>query len=239
MFVQPVVFAQRTLLIGVIETMGYPLNQFDKRNQLTGGLLKDVGDVIAMELGAKPSYLPLPRKRIDQWLKSGNIDVVCYTSPKWTEKPESFHWSMTILPQIERVVTRHGADVPVATDDFLGKRISLQLGFHYDSIQPLFDTGKAIRINETNVYLMFKAVEGGATDALISSEGEIEGYFKNQPDRRKLFEVAKSVFSREDTSCAISRKSSWSKSEIDKAIATAEKRGEFARMAKRYGMLTR
>ncbi len=228
--------AQKPIRIGIFETMGYPFNQFDAKNHLSGGLLKDVGDSISMQLGATPSYFPLPRKRVDQWLESGKIDVVCYTNPKWTDSPERFSWSTTILPQIERVVTRSGLAAPVAKDDFLDKRISLQLGFHYESIQPLFDSGKAIRLNETNLGLMFKAVEVGVADALISSEGEIEGYFKEHPEKRQIFEISKSIFSNEETSCAISKKSSWNKAAIDKAIWTLERRGEFARVAKSYGM---
>jgi ABC-type amino acid transport substrate-binding protein len=76
-------------------------------------------------------------------------------------------------------------------------------------------------------------------DMLITSEGEIEGYFNDNPNARNEFEVSRSAYSITPTHCAIGRASRLSVAELDKAINRLLASGELERMAKRYGMSAR
>jgi ABC-type amino acid transport substrate-binding protein len=224
----------------VVGSMAYPFEVFDAQGQMTGGLLKELGDQLARELGASPEYLRLPRRRTEPALAAGEVDIYCFQSPEWFDNPQKFLWSIPNLKQIERVLARKGNPLPARIpDDFVGKRVSARLGYHYASIQPLFDAGKAWRMDETQNAFMFKAVETGLTDLLITSDGEIEGHFKNNPQARQNFAIAPQSFSVVATQCAVSPKSNWSLTKINQGLAAMMKRGDMDRMTRHYGLSMR
>lgn len=226
-----------TILVG---SMSYPFEVFGENDQLTGGLLKELGEKLAHELGSKPDFMRLPRRRFEPALIAGEADLYCYGSPNWSDNPKALLWSMANLTQIERVLVPIAKPAPQRIpDDFVGKRVSVRLGYHYDAIQPLFDAGKAYRIDESQTAFLFKAVDTGFTDMLITSEGEIEGYFQTNPQARKRFTAAAKPFSVVHTQCAVSPKSRWSLDQINQALTTLIKRGDIERMSKRYGLSMR
>lgn len=221
----------------VVGSMSFPFEVFNEQGELTGGLLKELSEKLGLELGTRVEFVRLPRRRIESALIAGEADLVCYNSPAWAENPKALLWSIPTLKQIERVLVRKANPLPTRIpDDFVGKRVSVRLGYHYASIQPLFDASKATRVDETQVNFMFKAVATGLTDMLISSDGEIEGYFQSNPQARKEFATAATPFSVVATQCAVSPKSHWSLQKIDKALGSMMKRGEFDRMTKHYGL---
>lgn len=224
----------------VVGTMSYPFEAFDANGQLTGGLFKDFAEQLARELGTSADFVRLPRRRVEPSLIAGETDLSCYDSPDWSENPKLLLWSIPTLKQVERVLVLKAKQPPKKIpDDFVGQRVSTRLGYHYAAIQPLFDAGQAYRIDETKTAFMIKAVETGYTDMLISSEGEIEGYFQAQPEARKRFAISAQPFSTVPTRCAVSPKSRWSLEKIDKALATMLKRGDMDRMSRHYGLSMR
>jgi len=224
----------------VVGTMSYPFEVFDAQGQMSGGLLKELGDQLARELGTQPDYLRLPRRRVEPTLLAGEADIYCFDSPEWSENPKVLLWSIPSLKQIERVLVPTNKPLPTRIpDDFVGQRVSVRLGYHYASIQPLFDAGKASRMDETQTAFMFKAVETGHTDMLITSDGEIEGYFQSNPLARKKFAIASKPFSVVATQCAVSPKSRWSLEKVNKGLSSMLKRGEMDRMTKHYGLSMR
>jgi ABC-type amino acid transport substrate-binding protein len=200
--------AGEPLRYGVFESMSYPMVIHDGSNAVRGGLIVELGAALARELGTDLQTQPLPRKRIDAAVQSGEVDLVCYWSPEWTEQADKVLWTIKSLPQVERIVTRPGGMPPAVALKYLeGKTIAAQLGFHYPSLQPWFDSGKVKRKDETRVETMFRSLELGVSDVLVTSEAEIQGYFKNFPQTQAQFEVSPFVFSKVSTQCGLSPKS--------------------------------
>lgn len=235
-------FAQQPppLRYGVFESMGYPFFVAGSGNTPHTGLLIELGDAIARQLNMGVVAVPLPRRRAEPGLIQGQIEMLCYFSPSWAEQPEKMAWSIAMLPQIERVVAPKGGRMGNAPQwEFEGKRVALQLGYHYPVLQHLIDHGKTVRVDQSKVALQFRSLEIKMADLLITSEGEIEGYFNENPSARSEFEVSRSAFSVTPTHCAIGRPSRLSVAEIDKAITRLQSSGDLERMAKRYGMSAR
>lgn len=221
----------------VVGTMSYPFEEFDAGGRLTGGLLKEMGERLAQQLGTQADFVRLPRRRVEPALLAGEVDITCYSSPQWSADPDTLLWSVPSLAQVERVMVLKGQPVPENIPaDFVGKRVSVRLGYHYGAIQPLFDAGKATRLNETQTPFMVKAVETGLADLLISSEGEIEGYFRTKPQARSRFTIASRPFSVVQTQCAVSPKSRWSLKKINEVLLSMIKRGEMDRLSRSYGL---
>lgn len=229
--------AAHELRYGLAESMGYPYLLYDQSGAINGGLLYDIGRRIAREANAKLVVVPIARQRVDSYLLSGEVDIVCFHSPQWSEVANQLTWSIPNLPQVERVVTLKGnvltGDI---NKDFAGKKVSTQLGYHYSSLQGLIDSGQLKRVDDVKVNLLFKSLELKLTDMLISSEGEIQGYLHERPNASEQYEISKTAFTITPTQCAISPRSRFTKTEIDRALARLLKRGDFDAMAKLYGL---
>ncbi|MES2582296.1 MAG: transporter substrate-binding domain-containing protein [Pseudomonadota bacterium] len=235
-------FAQQPqpLRYGVFESMGYPFFVAGSAGTSHTGLLIELGEAIARQLNMGLVAVPLPRRRAEPGLIQGQIEMLCYFSPTWSEHPDKLAWSSAMLPQVERVVAPKGGRMGNAPNwEFEGKRVALQLGYHYPDLQRLVDRGKAVRVDQSKVALQFRSLEIKMADLLITSEGEIEGYFNDNPNARSEFDVSRTAFSVTPTHCAIGRHSRLSVAEIDKAIARLQSSGDMDRMAKRYGMSAR
>jgi len=223
-----------------VGTLSYPLETTGASGRITGGLLKDMGDGLAAELGATIEYVSQSRRRIDANLLSGALDIACYSHPDWWDGPKPALWTIPTVPQIERIVRLKSDQVmPTVPVGLEGKRVAVHTGYHFPAIQHLFDSGKAMRLDESQVPLLFKALETGLADVLITSEAEIRGYLDENPEKRALFDVSREPFSIVPTQCAVSPKSRWSLAAINKALAAMLARGDFDRMTARYGMAMR
>jgi polar amino acid transport system substrate-binding protein len=147
------------LRYGVFESMGYPFFVAGTGNTPHSGLLIELGDAIPRQLNMGMVAVPLPRRRAEPGLIQGQIEMLCYFSPSWAEHPDKLAWSTAMLPQVERVVAPKGSRVGSAPHwEFEGKRVALQLGYHYPSLQPLVDTGKAVRVDQSKVALQFRSL---------------------------------------------------------------------------------
>jgi len=234
----PCARAQPPLKMAHTAGMGYPLVTMQGQ-RVTGGLLKELADLVAARLGSTARHLLFSRRRIEQAVAQGEADIMCYSSPTWSPKAVGA-WTRHLLPQVERAVTLAEQPVPQkAPDDFVGKRVTVMLGYHFAPIQPLFDSGEAQRLDDTRIDNLFRRVRLGMADVLIVSEAEIEGYFRNAPSERARYAIGKVPFSVVQTQCLVSPHSPWSVAAINGALAELEQAGEIERLARRYGMSVR
>ncbi len=217
---------------------GYPLVTLDG-NRVNGGLLRDLGELIALRLGTRAQHVLMPRGRMEKAIEVGEAHIVCYSSPGWSSGAVG-NWTRHVLPQIERAVTLAENAPPQKTpDDFIGKRMAVMTGYHFAPIQPLFERGETQRVNDTKVENLFQRVKHGQADALIASEAEIEGYFKQRPKERARYAIGRLPFTVVQTQCLVSPRSPWSVAAINTALAEMEQAGEIERLARRYGMSVR
>ncbi len=104
-------------------------------NQLTGGILKELGDAIGAKLHRKVIYVALPRKRLESELEKGKVDAVCYYRPEWL--PMKLNWSAPVIPNEILLVIRHGVPTPNKLQDIEGKSIGTVLGYKYPELAEL------------------------------------------------------------------------------------------------------
>lgn len=232
--------AAEPLRYGVLDSMSYPLVVRDDKGMVTGGLLSDLGRAVAREMGTTLRQVPQSRRRMEAAVQSGQVDFTCYVSPQWLDEPHAVQWSVESLLQVERIVTLRGRMMPALTlEELEGKRVATQLGYRYPGLDAWFNSGKVKRVDETRVPLLFKSLEVGTSDALVTSEDEIEGFYFTQPSAREKFEVSAYVVSKVATQCAVSKHSRYPLTAYDKALSALIKRGEIGRMAAAYRLSAR
>jgi len=218
------------------EAMAYPLLTVSGPNKLSGGFLKDLGDLIAAELGTTAQHQLVSRRRMQATVMGGGADIACYFSPLWLPGTGD-NWTVAVVPQVERVVSLSAAPLNYESDqDLQGRRIAVLLGYQFPQLQAAFETGLVTRLDESQVDLLFRRLRLGMADALITSEVEIAGYFKRYPQERERFHISSRSFSITDTQCLVSPASAWRLAAINEALHRLIKSGTVARLAQRYGM---
>lgn len=236
----PTLHAAPPLRVAQLETLRYPLLEVDAQGKVSGGLLKTLGDRIAEKLGTAAQHSLWSRRRTESAVLAGEADIACYLSPIWSDVARDGQWTIPVLPQIERVVAAHGRQLPrQVPQDFKGLRVAIMLGYHYQSIQGLFDAREAQPVEDTRVDNLFRLVLTDRADVLITSEAEIEGQFRQFPAQRERFDVSKQAFTTVDTQCLVSPKSPWSLAQINAALKALVASGEIGRLAAQYGLSMR
>lgn len=224
------------LRVAHTEAMAYPLLSITPPNRLSGGFLKELGDLIATELGTEAQHLLVARRRMEGTVMGGEADIACYYSPLWIPVARE-HWTLPVVPQVERVVSLAAQPLPFdSLADLQGKRIAVLLGYQFPQLQAAFESGQVTRLDERQVELLFRRLRLGMADALITSEVEIAGYFKRFPEERERFHISSRSFSVTDTQCLVSPSSPWRLAAINEALNRLIQRGTVARLAQRYGM---
>ncbi|MEN3813019.1 ABC transporter substrate-binding protein, partial [Chromobacterium piscinae] len=66
------------LRIGVSDTDAAPIAVLSEDgNALTGGLARDLGALLADEMGMKPQFALLARRRVEPSIETGKVDIIC------------------------------------------------------------------------------------------------------------------------------------------------------------------
>jgi polar amino acid transport system substrate-binding protein len=85
-----------------------PLAKFSK-DKLTGGIIKDMGDVIARRMGRKARYVSIPGDQVGAALNRGAADGLCYVRPGWIDG--EFNWSPAFMADGEVIAAVSSAPV--------------------------------------------------------------------------------------------------------------------------------
>lgn len=231
-------WASPLLRVAQPETATYPLLLIDATGHASGGVLKELGDKLAERLGTSAQHLIFSRRRLEDSVELGAADISCYLSPSWSDHyAKTGLWSIATLPQIERLVVPASKAIPrIIPEDFVGKRVAVIFGYHYPRIQPLFDEGKAERVDVNRVGQLFRLLEQGSADVLISSEAEISSYLNANPVDKARFTVGSTAFTTVETQCLVSPRSPWSLGRINAVLEGMNADGTLRRLTERYGM---
>ncbi len=232
----PALAQEVPLRVAQTASITYPLLT-ERAGRVNGGFLYELGERLAAQMGTRAEHLLLARRRVEPAILSGLAHIACYSSPQWSPQIPPQAWSVPVLPQIEWVLGPVGQGTPGHTPEALaGRRVAVLLGYQFPSLQPLFDAGRLLRVNDTRADNLFRLVRRGLADVLILSEAEIEGRFKKEPEERAQFSRSAQPYSVVQTHCMVSPHSPWSLAQVDAALTTLLARGEIARLAARYGM---
>ncbi len=109
-----------------------PFAQFHE-GQLSGGILKDLGEAIAHRMGRNARFVSIPSKRVGLVLSQGEADVVCYVLPGWIEG--DFIWSQPFIPNSGAIVALADAPPINTLKDLSGQRVGTVLGYRYPHLE--------------------------------------------------------------------------------------------------------
>ncbi|NQZ31422.1 MAG: hypothetical protein HRU06_09095 [Oceanospirillaceae bacterium] len=146
----------------------YDFPPFIINTSLKTGLVYDLARLLSDQSQGKLQFnaLYLPRKRLDQKLKSQAVGVVAFVSPLWFKG--SYLWSPKLLLGRNEVISLTSQELEYTTPESLKNlHFTGLLGHKYPGIDKLVRAGRVKRSNVLNVKTALKTLLKGRTDAIL------------------------------------------------------------------------
>jgi|GEM_PF-702977 len=227
--------ASGTLKIGVSDSDAPPIVILTPDNQaLASGLIKELGDALAAELDMKPQYVVIARKRVENTIETGKVNIVCNANPEWYGNASRLGWTHEFYPQIERVLSLKDVPDIHQAEDMGGKRIGTIRGYSYPTLEHLWAGGRTSRVDEPRLELLVKSLQKHLTDIAISSELELAWWAKTNPQEAKLFKQHPMTVTYMPTMCAVAPNSPISVGRLDQGIDAMRRSGKLKNILKSY-----
>lgn len=204
-----------------------------EREQLTGGIIFDIGNAVAARLGTTATFLDVPRARYEAQLRGGRIDVTCMTNPKWLRDPATLGWSPPLFEENDIIVQQSGRSPWDAVDDLHGQRIGTIYSFVYPSLENLFASGRVLRDDATTLDGNMRRLVLRRIDGVVDSEIAIRWWIREN-DLRGQFTVARVPVSTHDIHCAISPLTRAGVANVRAAFTALKDDGAIERILMRY-----
>ncbi|MCG8609955.1 MAG: transporter substrate-binding domain-containing protein, partial [Pseudomonadales bacterium] len=148
---------------------GKPYNQY-QNGQLSGGLVYEVARKITERANFSPAFLELPPLRVTEFLKRGEVQMVCFYNAKWTPEPEAFLWGPPLATYREFFIVRAG-DALNDHAQLRGKTIATHQGYFYsDQLMTFFKSGVARRVEHTDTAHLYQLLALNRVDAIVDNE---------------------------------------------------------------------
>lgn len=216
-------------------TKAHPPFVFRDGNQLSGGIIKDLGDALASSLGRTAAYVELPSKRIEPYLISGKLDIDCITNPIWKDTPDAFRWSPVLFDGADRFLVRSGKENDIQDlYDLRGKILGIYQGYVYsEALTQMIDSKEVATTQVSDVEKGIYLLGLKRIDALVEFGVILDYHLKNMT-KADEFSIANLPADQYKLHCAYSHKINADYQDIDNAFRTMIDSGTVTQILNKY-----
>ncbi|BBD08271.1 substrate-binding periplasmic protein [Desulfovibrio ferrophilus] len=160
---------------------GWPPYHFPKGKDQPLGIMPEIFVEATSTLDYSVELVWLPEKRAMQRLKQGDIDV--YTKAKeWVAQPSRYLWSQPVVDSTDVLAFRTGEEWAFnGPTDLDNKVVGTVLGYRYPTLEPLFLSGNATRMDATNTHIQLKMLLSRRTDAAVINQHVAQWLIRETP----------------------------------------------------------
>ncbi|WP_432380638.1 substrate-binding periplasmic protein [Duganella sp. P38] len=195
---------------------------------ISGGIVKDFGDVLAQRLGRRPVYLNADTPDVRPALGSGRADAMCYVMPFWIDG--DYNWSPPLFPDAEMIAARKDMPHLRSLKDLRDQPIGTVAGYKYQRVELVL--GKRFRrVDAVNMEANIQQMASGKVPYTMISEATLNYLHRTTPAMKVRPDL---VFSAYKAQCAFSQKSKIPFDEVSRAIDTLLKDGSIDQILARY-----
>lgn len=225
---------QPALRFSVSESWSMPLAEIDE-HQLTAGILFDIMNQVARQVGRPAEFHVMPRLRIQSALENAEVDVRCYISEAWiTPLKGDFRWSQPILIQRDLLLASPLTVGPYP-DQFDNEVVGTVLGYNYPALQHLFDRHNLVREDARNQEHVLRKLAAGRYNYAVSNELEMIWINRELPAAHR-FKVV-SVINEQPVACVVRNDPALPVRQILDSLQKMAESGEIQQIVKRYTSL--
>ncbi|RVU35354.1 transporter substrate-binding domain-containing protein [Rheinheimera riviphila] len=142
-----------------------------QEGKVAAGFMPDIYQLLANELGVKLDLVAMPRKRLADFLLTGQADIYCRASPEWYPDP-GLKWSPPLLVFQDLIISRRNY---LNLSDFTKRSkgsVGATLGYVYPKLQPLFSNGQLLRVDSVTPATNAIRLLRGELDTVVLSDTE-------------------------------------------------------------------
>lgn len=224
--------AEPVLRFSAVVSWNMPYGRFEGE-QLVEGILYDLAMGLEKQLQMPVTFVALPRKRVDAAALSGDVDLRCYLSPKWTEFPEQYEWSGKLFEVTDVIFGTEGSSAPREVGDIPPDTlISTVLGYGYPALEPFFSSRQLRRDDTVDQEKVNLKMTAGRTPYGVSEAMALNWYQRTTPKHRHS--SWRLVIARSDFQCGVPKKGSVAAARIFKALDAMKKANQFEDILRKY-----
>lgn len=202
-----------------------PLSTWSQ-GQLRGGLVKELSDLLAAQLGRPALYLSRPSKRAPEALRAGEADLFCYTRREWIG--DDFHFTEGLVPNAGVVAGAAGMAALQRLEDLKGERVGTVLGYRYGEVAV---RGRFLREDAPDMGANLRKLAAGRVRYAISDAISLRGAQRAKPEAGLHLALALAPY---ETHCALSRRSRLTPAQLDAAVRALKRNGTLQALVERY-----
>ncbi|MEK2688602.1 substrate-binding periplasmic protein [Bdellovibrio sp. GT3] len=225
--------ANPTFIFGVNSDYAMPLvkiNRITAVPTLEDGILKQLGEALAEELGVTEKWFLVPKQRVAPSLVQGKIDILCHLNEVWQKAIVKDVWWTDEIYRSSNGIVYFRENPVTSIEDLKGESIGSVLNFVYPALDPYFTQGTLKREDGPNNQANIQKLLKKRLKYVVMSNIEF-AYYSNPYPRLRFFELQGSSLM---TKCAISKKSKLKLSDVNKAIATIIRNGKLSEILRSF-----
>jgi polar amino acid transport system substrate-binding protein len=190
MLAAPALAAEPALRFSVVESWSMPLVLVEN-GETRAGLLYDLMNSLARQVGMPAQFIVLPRKRVQTAMENGQVDVRCYAAQSWLPNLSGdYIWSLPLMRQRDILVARAGDVRAVDLGQLRDERIGTILGFMYRGLDERFASGALIRDDARNQNQVLRKLLAGRYRYAASNDLTVNWLNLQLPADQRIHEVA-------------------------------------------------
>lgn len=202
-------------------------------NGPVGGLMFELAQAIAREMGAQAEFVSLPSLRVDAAMDSGAADLHCLISPQWFgQHPPAAERLGPPMIVLEDVLAAPAGTAPIDLEAQRGLRVGTVLGYRYGALEPLFADGRLVREEAPSQRRMLEKLSRGRSTVAIVDRLALAAYNRGLPAADRL--VALRSLSQTPTHCMFGNRPDLPTQPLRAALDRLVARGEVRRLVARY-----
>ncbi|MCI8209973.1 amino acid ABC transporter substrate-binding protein [Pseudomonas sp. S25] len=224
--------AEPPLRFSVAESWSMPLVQLEDY-QPTAGILFDIMQSLASQVGREAEYHVLPRLRVQAALERGEVDIRCYAAQAWVPHLSGdYFWSLPILYQRDLLIASAETAAGPYPGQFDNETIGTVLGYNYPDLQYLFDNHQLVREDARNQEQTLRKLAAGRYNYAVSSQLVLDWLNRDLPASKQLKAI--SLISEQPAGCIVRNDPDLPTQKILRTLVRMRVSGEIQRIIDRY-----
>ena len=224
------------LKIAFSRSSNAPYVEIEKR-QLTGGVLKELVDLIAKQSGVDVEYVLVSKRNQEALIMSGDIDGTCLLNPQETDNAKAFIWSEPLYTEEDvLIVRRENAKDLKNLNSLKGHKLGVLKYNASLKLKPYFETHSIERINNKKLFNNINQLRYGVIDAVIDTKVSV-GYCVAKKNVQHSLVITNTKIDEHALHCMFRKELKSSLQKLNSALSELKKEGSLDKIVNRYKTL--
>lgn len=204
-----------------------PFADFE-RGEVKTGIVKDISEALARQLGRPAKFVSVPPRRVAQVLTAGGADGVCYVGRGWIDG--NFHWTPTVFEQMSVIAARRDSPALSQLQSLAKQPLGTVFAYRYPDIERLLGSD-FVRDDAPSMLTNLRKLAAGRTRYAATERITLDYYLKLNPgDSLKVALLTK----RTTTHCAFTLAHALPLDALDQAVRDLVRNGSIERILAGY-----